>query len=153
MIGDLERVEQRIAEVRTELTRLETARDVLTELAGLAPRRGGKSAAASAAHAGGSNGKAFTIRRVAVPDAKPASNGAHGATPVRSKPRVSREAIRAKITEALKDGPASSGELAKRFGFKAKAEKQSLYQVMWELKTHGKASKGADERYALVNAH
>jgi len=145
MSSDLEKVEARIEEVRAELARLETAlarletaREVVAELLAK-PHR--------AAHSG-LNGKGYTIRRVAAAEPAAAVRAAVG-----QPKRVSREVLRGRVRDALKDGPLASGDLAKRFGFKTKQQKQALYQIMWELKNTGQATKGADERYTLVSAH
>lgn len=146
---DLERVEARIAQVREELDRLETARSVLIELQQAAPAA--KSAGAAQR---GVNGHAITIRRVAEPAPARAEP-----TPDR-KPLIGKEreaakkrktALAARIRTALKERAMTSGELIDKFRLTGKDAKQMVYAILWEGRANrGDLTRDAEQRYSLA---
>jgi hypothetical protein len=137
-MSDLERIEARMTELRAELERLEIARSVLSELYAAAPTPPRKDKA---------NGAAFTIRRVEEPAAKGKT-----AKPKRGSPdrKAAKAKVREKVLAEMANGPVTSGALCKKFKFHDAAEKQLVYQALYELKTEGRADRDEHSAYRLT---
>lgn len=137
----LDKIEKRIAEVREELSRLETARHVLTELYG-------KESAPAGTNGAGHNGAAFTIKRVAAPvESKQPATRPKPTKADREKRVAQKAKVREKVIARLKKAPTNSAQIMVDIG--EPKGSQLVYQILYDLKQKGTVQQSAEGVYSL----
>lgn len=137
-MSDLAKIEARIAALEAELARLKIARDVLFEMAA-SPTSPPKKA----------NGAAITIRRVSAPVVAGEPPGEPAASKQALAPDKAK--VRKKILAEIASGPVVSSALCKKFRLTTKAEKQMVYQMIYEMKTAGQIEPVGHGAYRAVS--